>query len=333
MIDNFDHLVERCTAKKRKQMLRMLTFVGIAFFLMGALVFGYFKTFSSSVEQTKLPVHEEKNADAPAPVEKPYHVRTNSDVTESAEKPYHVKMNSDGVAPIKKPLHVEKEPLQNPVKSPMSLESKTPICVLQLLSTLNLTQAKTFITKFPKKYQDGLRIYRLGKYYILCYIDIYQSSSIAPLKAAFKKLGFNSTLLNYNPDRVVITSLEQVPHESGIATAPQSTVNSAPTQNRSLFQVTSSSQEDLKEVSTYQAAIVKARDFYEKNSFAEAATWAKKANQLNREQEEAWLLYAKSYWAQGRKTEALRVLELYMNYKDSKAATQLYRTYKASIPN
>jgi len=58
--------------------------------------------------------------------------------------------------------------------------------------------------------------------------------------------------------------------------------------------------------------------------------WAKKANQINREGEEAWLLYAKSYYAQGQKSEAMGVLELYMNYKDSKNATQLYNTWKTT---
>jgi hypothetical protein len=83
----------------------------------------------------------------------------------------------------------------------------------------------------------------------------------------------------------------------------------------------------------YETALAVARDYYGKNNFSEAAFWAKKANQLNREEEEAWLLYAKSYWAQGRKKEAVGVLELYMNYKDSKAASELYRTWKSSSSN
>lgn len=83
----------------------------------------------------------------------------------------------------------------------------------------------------------------------------------------------------------------------------------------------------------YETAVAVARDYYGKNNFVEAAVWAKKANQMNREQEEAWLLYAQAYWAQGRKKEAIGVLELYMNYKDSKAASELYRTWKSSSPN
>lgn len=78
----------------------------------------------------------------------------------------------------------------------------------------------------------------------------------------------------------------------------------------------------------YETALAVARDFYGKNNFVDAAIWAKKANQMNREGEEAWMLYAKSYYAQGRKKEAIGVLELYLNFKDSKAALELLRTWK-----
>lgn len=83
----------------------------------------------------------------------------------------------------------------------------------------------------------------------------------------------------------------------------------------------------------YETALAAARDFFAKKEFADAALWAKKANQMNREGEEAWLLYAKSYYAQGLKKEAIGVLELYLNYKDSKAASELLRTWKQTAQN
>lgn len=83
----------------------------------------------------------------------------------------------------------------------------------------------------------------------------------------------------------------------------------------------------------YETALAAARDFFAKKEFADAALWAKKANQMNREGEEAWLLYAKSYYAQGLRKEAIGVLELYLNYKDSKAASELLRTWKQTAPN
>jgi tetratricopeptide (TPR) repeat protein len=78
----------------------------------------------------------------------------------------------------------------------------------------------------------------------------------------------------------------------------------------------------------FETALGIARDFYTKEDYSQAATWAKKANQMNREAEEAWLLYAKSYYAQGKKNEAIGVLELYLNYKDSKAASDLIKTWR-----
>ncbi|MBN2869505.1 MAG: tetratricopeptide repeat protein [Campylobacterales bacterium] len=122
------------------------------------------------------------------------------------------------------------------------------------------------------------------------------------------------------------------------AAAAQTVPNpSAPLRGGPLFDVSAPSQsasadplETYQRRPGYDTALAIARDFYAKNNFSEAAVWAKKANQLNREGEEAWLLYAKSYYAQGRKNEAVGVLELYLNYKDSRTATELLRTWKTS---
>lgn len=78
----------------------------------------------------------------------------------------------------------------------------------------------------------------------------------------------------------------------------------------------------------YETALAVAREHYAQDNFAEAVIWAKKANQHNREAEEAWLLTARAYHAQGRKSEAIGVLELYLNYKESKAAIELLKTWK-----
>jgi tetratricopeptide (TPR) repeat protein len=108
---------------------------------------------------------------------------------------------------------------------------------------------------------------------------------------------------------------------------------SAPTTNR-LLEVSNVSSTPMTPEQIYQrspkfeTALGIARDFYTKEDYAQAATWAKKSNQMNREAEEAWLLYAKSYYAQGKKTEAIAVLELFLNYKDSKAASELIKTWR-----
>ncbi|HZF69354.1 CDC27 family protein [Sulfuricurvum sp.] len=129
--------------------------------------------------------------------------------------------------------------------------------------------------------------------------------------------------------------------ESIVPTAPavvQSVPTSVPTaKNDRLFEVNTQKADTPLEAyqnsPKYETALEVARDYYAKKDYANAATWAKKANQLNREAEDAWLLYAKSYYAQGKKTEAIGVLELYLNYKDSKAASELLRTWKLNNPN
>jgi tetratricopeptide (TPR) repeat protein len=112
----------------------------------------------------------------------------------------------------------------------------------------------------------------------------------------------------------------------------------AKTNQNSLFEVSSPSKalstmtpQELFDTSPkYETALLNARELYAKNNFVDAAIWAKKANQMNREAEEAWLLYAKSYYAQGRKNEAMDVLMLYLNYKESKTAQELLRTWKST---
>lgn len=113
-----------------------------------------------------------------------------------------------------------------------------------------------------------------------------------------------------------------------------SIIPAAPTKNNRILAVSNASSIPSTPAELYQrspkfeTALSIARDFYAKENYSEAAVWAKKANQMNREAEEAWLLYAKSYYAQGNKNEAIGVLELYLNYKDSKAAAELVKTWR-----
>jgi len=108
----------------------------------------------------------------------------------------------------------------------------------------------------------------------------------------------------------------------------------SPVSKNRLLEVSNASATPMTSEQTYQrspkfeTALGIARDFYTKEDYTQAAVWAKKANQMNREAEEAWLLYAKSYYAQGKKSEAIAVLELYLNYKDSKAASDLIKAWK-----
>ena len=119
-----------------------------------------------------------------------------------------------------------------------------------------------------------------------------------------------------------------------VAITAVSNTPTPPAQNNRLLEVSSASANAMTPEQLYQrspkfdTALTIARDFYTKEDYVQAAQWAKKANQMNREAEEAWLLYAKSYYAQGKKNEAIGVLELFLNYKDSKAAADLIKSWR-----
>ena len=127
----------------------------------------------------------------------------------------------------------------------------------------------------------------------------------------------------------VATSITSAPPITAVPNTP-----TPPAQSNRLLEVSSASSNPMTPEQLYQrspkfdTALAIARDFYTKEDYAQAALWAKKANQMNREAEEAWLLYAKSYYAQGKKNEAIGVLELFLNYKDSKAAADLIKSWR-----
>lgn len=74
---------------------------------------------------------------------------------------------------------------------------------------------------------------------------------------------------------------------------------------------------------TYKDALRIANIYYDKKDYKNATSWAKKANQLDREQEEAWILFAKSQYANGNRKDAKAVLKLFLDYKASQKAQLL----------
>jgi tetratricopeptide (TPR) repeat protein len=73
----------------------------------------------------------------------------------------------------------------------------------------------------------------------------------------------------------------------------------------------------------YVTALKIARLYYEKKDYENAALWARKANLIDRDDEEAWVLYAKSEYALGNRERAKRILRLYLDYRDSVKARTL----------
>lgn len=75
-------------------------------------------------------------------------------------------------------------------------------------------------------------------------------------------------------------------------------------------------------------ALFLARNYFEKNDFQKSEYWALQVNKINENLEEAWLLFAKSKYSLGKKNDAIKVLETYLEKKDSLSAKKLLKKYK-----
>ncbi|MDD2782007.1 CDC27 family protein [Sulfuricurvum sp.] len=319
MINNFDTLVARCTAMRRRRMIRLSLFITGTILVLVTLAALTIQWSILAAPQT--------------PIEKP-----------SETKPQPVSLNSTVVSPAPQP---SAQPLSYSL--PMRDSTKARAFVIQLTSSKSYADVNATRHKIPSQYLPSLAIYAINGFYTLRYLDIYDRASLPQAIEYFKSLGFNApTAYKYNPERIAIsennipklTSLPLsgttsandvlIPVTSAAAQTPAKNFTS----NRVFSVQTSAKSTTADFISAYrtnpkyETALIIARDFYTQENYVDAAIWAKKANQLNREVEEAWLLYAKSYYAQGRKDEAIKILELYLNYKDSKTASDLVRTWK-----
>ncbi|HIC43011.1 MAG TPA: hypothetical protein EYO73_01565 [Sulfurimonas sp.] len=79
---------------------------------------------------------------------------------------------------------------------------------------------------------------------------------------------------------------------------------------------------------SYSAAIYIAKQYYFDEDYEQSGIWAKRANQLNRNKEEAWLYYSKSVYALGNTTKARRILNIYLQYKNSTKAELLLSEWR-----
>ncbi|MEW5833130.1 MAG: hypothetical protein AB1763_09875 [Campylobacterota bacterium] len=251
MIENFDQLVARCQASRRRRMIRIsLIVTGILLFLIAGIS-AYRVWFAP---QTPPPSHAGSPTKAPPPIP----------------------------API----------AQN---------------VLPAVDELNETAP--FTHQEPSKGGQG----RASKY-------PPKTPAAAPLPPKPSAAG----------EPVSPQALPEMPEAP--SQPRDNTVPAIPSPPSTLFQV--NTQSALNPVDAYynnpkyETAMAAARDFYAKENYIDAAIWAKKANRINREGEESWLLYARAMHAQGRTAEAIGILELYLNYKNSKAAADLIRTWR-----
>jgi len=77
------------------------------------------------------------------------------------------------------------------------------------------------------------------------------------------------------------------------------------------------------ETQDYDDAIYLAKYYYEKHRYAQAETWAMRANSIDSSQEESWLLYGKAKAKQGHRAAALRILQAYYDQSGSMRAKMI----------
>ncbi len=77
----------------------------------------------------------------------------------------------------------------------------------------------------------------------------------------------------------------------------------------------------------YAVALKIAESYYRDGDFENASYWARKANLLDRDDERAWIIYAESEYALGHEKRAIRILRLFLDYKDSAKARSLLMTW------
>ena len=78
----------------------------------------------------------------------------------------------------------------------------------------------------------------------------------------------------------------------------------------------------------FSRAIMISKTFYNRKDYKNAAKWAKKANSIDREREEGWILYAKSIYELGYKERAIKILKLYLSFKSSKEARKILKQFE-----
>jgi len=78
-----------------------------------------------------------------------------------------------------------------------------------------------------------------------------------------------------------------------------------------------------KQENKYSLAIKIAQNYYDSKQYAKSLLWAKKANLLNRDDSKAWILYAKSEYAQKNHKRAIKILRLYLTNSISIEAEEL----------
>ena len=80
-------------------------------------------------------------------------------------------------------------------------------------------------------------------------------------------------------------------------------------------------------------ALIIARKYYENHQYKDSMKWSLKANELDKKNEESWILFAKSLYKTGQKQKAIQTLQFYLRKHDSPNAKAVLISMQKGIFN
>ena len=85
---------------------------------------------------------------------------------------------------------------------------------------------------------------------------------------------------------------------------------------------------NYKNLKDYRSALKLATFYFDKKDYKKCIYWAKIASQLGKTADKPWILYAKAKYNLNQKEDAIKSLQMYLNYFDSKDVYELLRKFK-----
>jgi len=82
---------------------------------------------------------------------------------------------------------------------------------------------------------------------------------------------------------------------------------------------------------SYETCIKLSEKYFKEGKYNESLKWAKNANIQNKKDPLSWIMSAKSLYKLGKKSEAVKILKIYYNYRKDKEVEKLLREWNAAV--
>lgn len=147
-------------------------------------------------------------------------------------------------------------------------------------------------------------------------LNLAQNSSI--LNSQAQNLNATNSTTNFAPNSQALNNLQGLNSKTPEQISPQNaslkTLAKAKPQIHSVEMNASSLEAEFAQKAQLSTALNLAHLHLANKDYEKAILWSFKANSLDKSEARAWLIYAKAKFAQGKKDEAKRVLQSFMNH-------------------